>query len=208
MKCIVNKMFQDGSDWWRIERAQHDGATWTEIVPDGTRHCMSVRLDPRACVEGNAEEMLDLATAIFLRGNRECKRCAVETVSEGVLVWSPRNSNGKKVLIAHSEALELAQDIFRKCGSVQSLKDRAQAWHGEYSASVARRNEIIHRAGKAYEQTGRIPEDVNAALNLSMFDQLKLQLRFSVFLEEADLMPPEDKKAMGLFLRDLLRVKS
>lgn len=117
MMCIAVK--SDAlSDWWTIERAEHDGREWEE---DGDaqgfssfRWCRSARLEPYTCIEGTSAEMLALAEVIEEGSEAHFKHCAVETTTDGVLLWSPRNSNGRKTLISRNDALLLAADIRSK----------------------------------------------------------------------------------------------
>lgn len=95
------------SDWYVIERAEHDGRAWFE--PLG-HHSMALRCSSRfsdADVEGTAEEMRAIADAIEKRATVSFRRCAVSVQGESVLFWSPRNSM-KDGIVLYTEAAELA----------------------------------------------------------------------------------------------------
>ena len=87
-----------------IEVVRNDLSGW-KILRDGER------LEPRADVEGSANEMLLIASAIESGGAAHFKRCAVVSTNVGALVWSPRNSNEAKVLLSPYEAQCLAVAI-------------------------------------------------------------------------------------------------
>lgn len=106
-------------DWWCIERKDHDGRTWIEehwvngIGRIG--YCMtSARLgDHRADIEGTGAQMMEIADAIERRSEADFKRVAVQWAEDGVLLWSPRNSETAAV-VPHARATALATVIRRE----------------------------------------------------------------------------------------------
>jgi hypothetical protein len=111
MKLTINKPGDE--DWYLIERAEHDGRTWVETVMVGGHPCMSFMTAARfsdADVEGSAEEMRDIATAIETRSTESHKRCGVDATGDPVKFRSPRNSqrDGECTLV---EADALAAQI-------------------------------------------------------------------------------------------------
>jgi hypothetical protein len=80
------------SDWYIIERAEHDGREWLEDMGDNVLayRCSSRMSD--ADVEGPAAEMLAIAGAIEERSKARFKRCAVRVEGDRVFFHSPRNS--------------------------------------------------------------------------------------------------------------------
>ena len=103
----VRKMFEDGTDWWRIERQEPDGLE-REPGYDYPRWVLGQRT---MSVEGTGREMLDLAWAIEHQSEDSHKRCAVEWTEAGVKIWSPRNSNNDIPTVPHARAVALAQEI-------------------------------------------------------------------------------------------------
>lgn len=93
------------SDWWCIERAEHDGREWLEEADGYSTFMRSARISD-ADVEGTAEEMVEIARAIRQRGSYSAKRCAVDARGERVLFWSPRNSR-----VTASISREAAEDL-------------------------------------------------------------------------------------------------
>lgn len=110
MKLTITKSEGMG-DWYLIERAEHDGRTWLEPMNlGGGSSCMAFMTAARfsdADVEGSAEEMRDIATAIENRSTESHKRCGVDATGDPVKFRSPRNSqrDGECTL---AEADELA----------------------------------------------------------------------------------------------------
>lgn len=107
-------------DWWTIERAVHSGECRTDRLTDEYRtflaHWTAARLGSGYTdIEGPAQEMREIAEAIKARLDVSFKRCAVEWLPNGALLWSPRNSR-HPVLITHAQADALAQEIMRSVG--------------------------------------------------------------------------------------------
>ena len=102
-------------NWWRIERLNHENI-YSEIwTKEGVTYCYnSARLDPFTCVEGNKQDMLDIANVIENNDSVWNKRCAVEIFNDKYAFYSPRNSNGRKVLVPKNYALDLAKEIKEK----------------------------------------------------------------------------------------------
>lgn len=101
----------EASDWYVIERLVHDGHVWIEWSNNGRSG--SVRASSRignADIEGTAAEMRAIAVAVRDRADVSFRRCAAKTVNDGVLLWSPRNSDSP-TLVAYPVALELAKLI-------------------------------------------------------------------------------------------------
>ncbi len=102
------------SDWYCIERAEHDGREWEENrISDGwhiTYYMRSARIC-NADVEGTLQEMVDLAYAIRKRRDEDYKRCCVEFVGDGFRLNSPRNSNDEWAYVSLEEADDLASQI-------------------------------------------------------------------------------------------------
>lgn len=111
----MNTMAYDGAlvcvqqeplgNFYTIERQNHPRRTW---IDDGTLRDTARISD--ADVEGTSAEMLTIAAAIRVRGRYTAKRCAVDaTVSDGVRLWSPRNSQvAALVTYTAADALGLA----------------------------------------------------------------------------------------------------
>ena len=102
------------SDWYTIERAEHDGREWIErLEPNMSQFMCSCRLVPDSCIEGSLGEMKKLAECIR-RGKGDCgysaKRCAVRIQKDGVHLWSPRNSSTHGI-VSEEDAIDLAQQI-------------------------------------------------------------------------------------------------
>lgn len=92
-------------DWYVIERRDHDGRSWVERTSYGAAFRTSARFSD-ADVEGNAEHMLGIATAIETRTEFRAKRCAVAFDGDRVFFWSPRNSEVRgEVSLADADAL-------------------------------------------------------------------------------------------------------
>lgn len=107
------------TDWYLIERAEHDGREWLEPFKDGyggSLQCSS-RIG-NADIEGSLADMVALAMAIKLTPAFgvdaatavSFKRCAVKATADGVLLWSPRNSD-EPTLVTKERALALADQI-------------------------------------------------------------------------------------------------
>lgn len=101
------------TDWYVIERLEHDGREWMETTGPG---CMSLRLSSRfsdADVEGPSYEILAIARAIEQRSEAIFKRCSVDATSDPVKFSSPRNSR-KDGECSLAEADELVITIRRQ----------------------------------------------------------------------------------------------
>lgn len=61
-----------------------------------------------ACWEGSSDEILECVDALRNRSNEYFKRCAVETVDNEILLFSPRNSQGHPARINFARADQLA----------------------------------------------------------------------------------------------------
>jgi hypothetical protein len=114
----INFLEDFGGDWWVLERVEHDGRTWEEVVhtPNwGTTHyfCMSRRLTPRSDIEGPADHWLDVADAIVKKRDEVYKRCAVELRPDGNWhLYSPKQ--GDEGIITDRAAAYLADQIYWK----------------------------------------------------------------------------------------------
>lgn len=105
------KLNQCYDDWFTIIRAEHDGKDWLEQVgPNSQRFMRSERLSPEACIEGPADEMIAIASAIKARRSASFGRCAVRFEDDGVHFWSPRNSQHDGV-VTIEEADEFADQV-------------------------------------------------------------------------------------------------
>lgn len=96
-------------DWYIIERAEHDGASWWEPDEYGHHLMTSARIGD-ADIEGGAEHMRGIATAIREKTYESFRRCAARWTGAGVELWSPRNSS-ESTLVTHASALALADSI-------------------------------------------------------------------------------------------------
>ncbi len=102
-------------NWYTIEWAEHDGRAWFEPTEYGGESLhMSCRISD-ACVEGSAEEMIEIAKAIQKRGTVSFRRCAILTdINIGTVeFWSPRNSD-KHGIVTQLAADNLAEQILRE----------------------------------------------------------------------------------------------
>jgi len=102
--------------WCTIERAQHDGRRWIESTGQNS---LAWRYSGRisdACVEGPTYEMLALAQALRDGRSFDARRCACCFVHDGVLLWSPRNSQ-VQAKITREAAAKLSAQIFELLGS-------------------------------------------------------------------------------------------
>lgn len=121
MKLALVKS-EDMSDWYTIEKAEHDGRTWMEPVKIGDFECMSFQMSARisdACVEGTAQEMREIGFAIEQRAEESFKRCAVDATTDQVKFWSPRNSM-RPGIVSRADADDLAEQIRRELGPLVS----------------------------------------------------------------------------------------
>jgi len=109
MKLILTSPFEG---WYCIERAEHDGKEWTEPTLYGSKYMCSHRLAPEADVEGDLEQMKEIARAIRFKTEAYFKRCAVKVLPNlnAVTLWSPNNSK-EKTVVTLAEAIELAEQI-------------------------------------------------------------------------------------------------
>lgn len=81
------------TDYYVIEHAVHDGShSVIEVDGGGRSHFGTSWISP-AIVEGNSEEMLEIANAITKRGRFNANRCAVMVNGDRAFFWSPRNSH-------------------------------------------------------------------------------------------------------------------
>ena len=107
----------DMGEWYTIIRAEHDGRVWFESVgPNASRYMSSERLSPEACIEGDREQMLEIAAAIQRRGEAHFKRVAVHFEADGAHFRSPKNSEHDGV-VTLAEADELAAQILAELGT-------------------------------------------------------------------------------------------
>ncbi len=113
LRCIVVPA-KSLTDWWLIERAEHDGREWIEETAWGGSYRRSARLGS-ADIEGTSAEMLALAEAIEKGESAYFKRCAAERMAHGYLLSSPRNSDAP-TLVSFEHARALAADIRAKIG--------------------------------------------------------------------------------------------
>lgn len=113
MKIKLNKC-DHMADWYTIVRAEHDGREWWEAVGENAySYSMSERLSPEACIEGNREEMREIANAINCGGAVSFKRCAVR-INDGVAYfWSPKNSE-RDAAVPLDDAIEFADQVLRE----------------------------------------------------------------------------------------------
>ena len=109
-------------DWYLIVRAEHDGRIWIDKIGDVLYNMKSERLSPEACIEGNSEEMIDIANAIKSRQGIRHKRVGVRFEEDGVHLYSPRNSEHDGIVTVE-EANELADQILKDL--IQSSVDVA-----------------------------------------------------------------------------------
>jgi hypothetical protein len=117
MKIKLKNCEEFLAGWYTIVRAEHDGREWSEERKPGyLYHCMSERLEPTACIEGEGWEILELAKAIKARSYVSFKRCAVRAHLEiGVYLCSPKNSQ-TETLISFEDADEFANEVFALLG--------------------------------------------------------------------------------------------
>ena len=110
MKIKLNHC-ADMGDWYTIVRAEHDGLNWFERTGSNSQRLMtSERLCPEYCIEGSAEEMIAVATAIHRRGKAHFTRVSVRFAEDGAHLCSPRNSE-RDAVVTLEEADELAVQI-------------------------------------------------------------------------------------------------
>lgn len=91
MKLVLTKS-DSLDDWYLVERAEHEGRQWLEPTGPNTMKFMDSARISDACVEGTAEEMVELAKAVKARGAASFGRCAVRVNGETAYFCSPRNS--------------------------------------------------------------------------------------------------------------------
>lgn len=103
-------------DWWVIERRAHDGSMRIVHHDDGNgAHLVCSSRLGNADIEGYASEMLAIADAIIERDYVAFRRCAVNCGTDGVRLWSPRNSDPDSTpTVPYARALELAKEIRAK----------------------------------------------------------------------------------------------
>jgi hypothetical protein len=112
----LNLVRSDGmGDWFTIERAEHANQHWMKPIGNNSMAMMYSGRISDACVEGTAEEMLEIGKAIEDRRYVSFKRCSVDARGERALFNSPRNS-----LVTASVPMEfageLAQQIKKELG--------------------------------------------------------------------------------------------
>lgn len=100
-------------DWYTIEKSEHENKQWLEQVGLNSFSFMDTARISDACVEGTAEEMIEIARAIENRTSASFKRCAVHFGDDGVHFCSPRNSTVDGV-VSIEEADELARQIIEE----------------------------------------------------------------------------------------------
>lgn len=110
MKIVLEKS-DCIDDWYCIERAEHEGRTWLERTEPNVLQFMDSARISDACVEGTADEMLDIAEAIKSRGSAEYRRCAVRVEGDTAYFWSPRNSTAEAA-IPLADADDFAAQVF------------------------------------------------------------------------------------------------
>lgn len=99
------------SDWYTIERANHNGREWWERTgPYSISFMKDSRLSPEADIEGSVEEMRSIAKAIILNSSESFKRVAVRVENDSAFFCSPKNSLGETE-VTLAEAKELAEQI-------------------------------------------------------------------------------------------------
>lgn len=97
-------------NWFIIERADHEHKGHFETLSAGSSaYRWSGRISD-ADIEGSRGEMQALAAAIRASAAFRAKRCAVDAITERVLLWSPRNSQWAGA-ISKEAALNLADQI-------------------------------------------------------------------------------------------------
>lgn len=108
MKLIARKS-EWLTDWYVIERAEHNGAVGLQPMDGGFALVCASRFSD-ADVEGDASEMLGIADGIETRKGFRAKRCAVRIEGDRAYFCSPRNSSvdGECLL---AEADDLAVQI-------------------------------------------------------------------------------------------------
>ena len=100
-------------DWYTIERASHANVHGVEQRDGYSALIYSGRVSD-ACVEGSAEEMVEIAKAIRARGRYSAKRCAVAIDGASAQFWSPRNSmsdDAGRTTLAAADALAAQIEI-------------------------------------------------------------------------------------------------
>ena len=104
-------------DWYTLRRVGVD-PNIGEMVPNkyGSSWHMPSRLEPTSCVEGSAGQWDAIATALEHGDSESFKRCAVEFRTDGVYLWSPRNSNVDPPAITVDAAKRLAARIRKVLG--------------------------------------------------------------------------------------------
>lgn len=105
MKLTISEPF-DG--WYVIERAEHDGHTGLRRADDGMLQFWSSARISDASVEGPAEDMHGIASAIETRGSFSARRCAVRFADGGFRFESPRNSTRESDPVPVEDADALA----------------------------------------------------------------------------------------------------
>jgi hypothetical protein len=101
-------------DWFSIEWARHANRHWLE--PDSEMpnvvHCRYSGRPSDADVEGTADEMAAIASAIETNASTSFHRCAARRVDDGYELSSPRNSQ-QPAHISFAQAAHLAGEIRR-----------------------------------------------------------------------------------------------
>jgi hypothetical protein len=107
------KLNDCGDNWYTIVRAEHDCREWWQECesPYGgkyTQWMKSERLVPDACIEGDGDEMVEIALAIQDKRDISFKRVAVRFDVDGVHLYSPKNSNIDGI-VSSEDAHEFAE---------------------------------------------------------------------------------------------------
>lgn len=110
---LTIRNFSSDSDWWSIERADHNNETWWEPDKYGRHMMKSCRIVFDVDVEGTSLELCGIAKAIKDRDAYYSRRCAVEIKDDIVYLWSPRNSTNKG-MVSLDAADVLADEIIQK----------------------------------------------------------------------------------------------
>jgi hypothetical protein len=111
---------RDGDDWFLIEKAEHEHEQRNVRNQEGGSSWWSSAWITDAGIEGDAEEMAEIAKAVEKGSRVSFKRCAVECRDNEVEFWSPKNSrnmgfdNPPRGIVSKEEAKELAKEIREK----------------------------------------------------------------------------------------------
>lgn len=100
---------------YAVERAAHDGRAWVEHVGDRAQRYMTSAKICDADVQGSADELLELASAIGARGEFAGHRCAVRVAGDRAWLWSPADP-GRAAVVPLARADALAAAIAARLG--------------------------------------------------------------------------------------------